>query len=306
MEIMLSHAISAYSEGSATAAISAAIGQASSDYGKDAKSVHIIVVNVFKIGDGWQAIVKVIVEPDLEKNLDKELKHEEYHETKQQKKEQEEDLDMYLDVDMEVPMDNFLEMAALSHSSSIKTSDYLDTNRILIPTELEADLDLTEGILLHGITQEQHPDRKESIQNHSEVGGFYDLSDKSPSPEVSQETKKEEKLKITLDKLKTKHTPELELESEPSIYIYISSTHTEIYDRLSLTELHAHIHLIEEGSQWDNIQNFFLDIKFYEAVHYRELKLRQESDSRALRELNQKPERKLKQKALLEELTDDF
>lgn len=91
---MASHGMTGFSSVSASAAVSAAIAEASADYGKEAKSIHIFVVSVLEVGEGWQAIVQVFVEPnlELEKKLDENKEdHEQHLEQKRQGEKLEED-----------------------------------------------------------------------------------------------------------------------------------------------------------------------------------------------------------------------
>ena len=73
---MFFHAVSTYSSESEAAAISQALSMASVDYGHEAKSIHVIVDAVFKMSDGWKAVVRVLVEPDLELEESESLKIE--------------------------------------------------------------------------------------------------------------------------------------------------------------------------------------------------------------------------------------
>lgn len=88
---MFSHGITASSSSSSTA-INAAIAEASSDFGGEAKSVHIIVTRIIEINGVWVANVLVLVSPDLDKDLDEEEKLE--HEGQHLKQENNEDLDI--------------------------------------------------------------------------------------------------------------------------------------------------------------------------------------------------------------------
>ena len=84
------HSIRGRSSASPSAAISEAMGEAVSDFGKDAKSVHVLIASISQVGDEWVAIVRVVVEPDLDE--ESELKHEliHKHEGEQDRKREEE------------------------------------------------------------------------------------------------------------------------------------------------------------------------------------------------------------------------
>lgn len=89
------HVIRGPSSESRSSAISAALGIAASDFGHDAKHVHVLIENVYQIEDEWVAVARVIVEPDLDEELKSEKeklmeKYEEEHEHKRQKELKEE------------------------------------------------------------------------------------------------------------------------------------------------------------------------------------------------------------------------
>lgn len=165
---MLFHAISAYSSVSEAAAVSQATAVASSDYGRDAKSVHIIVDAVFKVGDGWKAVVRVLVELDLDIEEEIREKHEE-------------------------------------HFAKIDKKKLLDED------------DLIE-----------------------------------------------------------------EFSEGPIVYAHFPERYQEIYDEFSALELDVKSHILEEGPLWDLIQDYYLDVEFYEATHSLELQRKHKDDTRKL------------------------
>lgn len=87
---MIFYAVEGHSSVSAEAAIASAIGEASVDYSKDAKAVHILIAGICQIGEEWVAIVRVIVETNLDEKLESSGDVEHKHVEKKEKKEDKE------------------------------------------------------------------------------------------------------------------------------------------------------------------------------------------------------------------------
>lgn len=87
---MFFHGISGTSNTSGAEAVSNAIGMAVADYSEGAATIHIIVTNVFEIDGKWQAMVRVVVQPNLDHRLEEKADPEE---SLEQKKEDEHNLE---------------------------------------------------------------------------------------------------------------------------------------------------------------------------------------------------------------------
>lgn len=84
---MFFYVMTGYSEVSAEDALEAAVGDAVQGYGEEAESVHIIILGVVKVGDGWRALVRVVVEPKVKEPKEKAARDDEENKKKLKQKE---------------------------------------------------------------------------------------------------------------------------------------------------------------------------------------------------------------------------
>lgn len=72
---MLFFVATGYSESGESEAVSNALGVAAG-MGEEAESIHVMVLGVVKTGAGWQATVKIVVEPKMELKKGKDAEEE--------------------------------------------------------------------------------------------------------------------------------------------------------------------------------------------------------------------------------------
>ncbi len=76
---MEEHEVSGFSSVSAGEALAAALGDASA-MSAGSHNVHVFLVSLTKIGDGWKAVARIVMEPVMENGtavLEKDMEHEE-------------------------------------------------------------------------------------------------------------------------------------------------------------------------------------------------------------------------------------
>lgn len=78
---MITYSLRGQLQPSRDAAVAAAIGAAMSDYKGLAENVHIHVLQLIQVGEFWQAVIQIGLEPDLTKELEeKKTQEKEKHE----------------------------------------------------------------------------------------------------------------------------------------------------------------------------------------------------------------------------------
>ncbi|MGB1076887.1 MAG: hypothetical protein ACPG05_01155 [Bdellovibrionales bacterium] len=249
---MIFHSISGVSNVSAECAVGSAISSATTAFGKESKSIHLVLSHLIKTVDGWKAIMKVVVEP----NLSISQRAKQHHNLKIGEK----DIfapDFSLEED-QAPLGILLDLP-------------LEKNRKL----REHTLPFPDAYFSRNVKPNTPftPSNTELNKRH-----FRPLMPKAnQSPYTSLEN---EKAKHFIANNITKPSPKFTRKktSSPSeenthhlffTYIHIPSQYQGLY--LSLSALTAkdkrtYVHILEMHI-WRKVLNCFLDISFYEATH---------------------------------------
>ncbi len=201
---MFSHSMTGYSMESSSAAVSAALGMAGSS-GEDVQSVHIFVESVSKVGEGWKAIVRVIIEPKLENTFDPKLEHdkEEHDREHERDKKHEEELAAHPEMHYEFE-DDF---------EGIERNLEAEDIFIHIPPRYEAfydELSVKYGNRVHKM---DHDDIKEHLRDHMLDITFYEATHWDELQKKHEED--ERRMAGFVKDFKPKNEPGLELTLDP-------------------------------------------------------------------------------------------